>query len=78
MSQHHTVQVQYAVKYQTQNVTKAEYDLVGALFNRTVDSGSAKVTAIKFIRAQYGLGLKEAKDVCDAIGAQCRDNNPNY
>ena len=75
MSQQRNVQVQYAVKYETQNVTEAEYDLVYALYNLREPN---RVQAVKFIRQQYGLGLKEAKDVCDAIAAQVRDNNPNY
>jgi ribosomal protein L7/L12 len=63
------VRVQYAVRYATLEVTNAEYDLVYALYNLTVPQ---KVQAIKFIRQQYGIGLKEAKDVCDAIGAAMR------
>jgi ribosomal protein L7/L12 len=42
------------------NVTDAEYELIYSLSN-------SKVVAIKFIRAQYGLGLKTAKDLCDTI-----------
>lgn len=68
------IQVQYAVKYATQEVTQAEYDLVHAMYHFRE---SQKVQAIKFIRAQYGIGLREAKDVCDAIGAQERAN-PKY
>ena len=67
------IQVQYLVKYETQLVTEAEYDLVYILYRL-----QKSVEAIKFIRQQYGLGLKEAKDVCDAIAAEPRDNNPNY
>ena len=69
------IQVQYAVKYETQLVTEAEYDLVYALYNQREPN---KVRAIEFIRQQYSLGMKESKDVCDAIAANVRDNNPNY
>ena len=59
------IQVRYTVQYATQEVTQAEYDHVLALFNLREPQ---KVLAYKFIRQQYGIGLKEAKDVCDAIG----------
>ena len=65
------IQIRYTVQYATQEVTQAEHDLVHALY-RLREPG--QVQAIKFIRAQYGLGLQEAKDVCDAIGAKpCSD-----
>lgn len=67
--------VKYPVhNYTTQEVTVAEYDLVWHLFNPSNGGAAQKVLAIKFIRQQYGLGLKEAKDICDAIGAEERDN----
>jgi ribosomal protein L7/L12 len=44
----------------TQEITDAEYDLIASMTEQ-------KVKAIKFIRGQYSLGLKEAKDICDAI-----------
>lgn len=59
------VNVRYAVQYSMQEVTTAEYDLVYAMYHFREPQ---KVQAIKFIRQQYGIGLKEAKDVCDAIG----------
>ena len=62
---HKKIRVRYAVQYATQEVTQAEYDLVHALYHLHEPQ---KVRAIRFIRQQYGLGLKEAKDVCDAIG----------
>jgi ribosomal protein L7/L12 len=46
-------------------VTDAEYDLVSTLYNR---AEPMKVTAVKFMRAQHGVSLKEAKDICDEIG----------
>ena len=58
--------VRYAVQYATQEVTTAEYELVHALYHLHEPQ---KVQAVKFIRAQYSLSLREAKDVCDAIGA---------
>ena len=60
------VNIKYAVTYATQEVTQAEYDLVHALYNH---HNPDKVRAIKFIRQQYGIGLREAKEVCDTIGA---------
>lgn len=45
----------------THEITDAEYDLIRYM------SESNKVAAIKFVRAQYDLGLKEAKDICDAV-----------
>ena len=62
---HNKIQVRYAVQYATQEVTQAEYGLVHALYHLREPQ---KVQAIKFIRQQYGIGVKEAKDVCDAIG----------
>ena len=61
--------VKYLVKYAEHTVTDAEYDLVYAMFNL---ANPQKVLAIKFIRTQYGIGLKEAKDICDAIGSAPR------
>lgn len=49
----------------TITITAAEYDMVLTLCL----VHNMKVTSIKFIRQQYGLGLKDAKDVCDAIEA---------
>ena len=54
--------IKYAVTYETLTVSDAEYDLVIEL-----QKIGQKVPAIKFIRSQYHIGLKEAKDVCDAI-----------
>ena len=63
------VRVQYAIRYSSVDVTEAEYNLVYALYNLAVP---LKVQAIKFIRQQYSIGLKEAKDVCDVIGSTLR------
>lgn len=60
------VSIKYAVTYATQEVTQAEYDLVLSLYSQREP---LKVSAIKFIRQQYGIGLREAKEVCDTIGA---------
>jgi len=62
---HNKIQVRYAIQYATLEVTQAEYDLVHALYHLREPQN---VLAIKFIRQQYGIGLKEAKDACDAIG----------
>lgn len=57
------ISILYPVRYAVQEITKAEYDLILALHRLYND----RVQAIKFIRAQYNLGLKEAKDLCDTI-----------
>lgn len=57
-----TISVKYAAVYQTQEVTEPEYYLVQQLYK--IDQ---KVMAIKFMRQQYCLGLKETKDICDSI-----------
>lgn len=57
------ITVKYAAVYKEQQVTPAEFDLVYSLYGM-----AEKIKAIKFIRQQYQLSLKEAKDVCDAIG----------
>ena len=56
------------VKMNTYEITKAEADLVRQLYRIRHQTGhSTKVIAIQFIRKQYGLGLKEAVDLCDAV-----------
>ena len=72
---HNKIQVRYAVQYATQEVTQAEYDLVYAMFHFREPQ---KVQAIKFIRQQYGIGLKEAKVVCDAISEMERVRDTSY
>ena len=57
------ITIDYPVRTAEQEITTAEYDLVLNLYQQFKD----RVLAIKFIRAQYGLGLKEAKDICDTI-----------
>lgn len=47
-------------------ITQAEFDLIHFICTRPEP---AKVAAIKFIRAQYGWGLKESKDLVDTIAA---------
>ena len=48
-------------------ITDAEHALINSMYRA---EHPLKVTAIKFLRNQYELGLKEAKDICDYIGAQ--------
>ena len=69
---HNKVNVSYVAKYATHEVTEAEYDLVYSLYHLQEPQ---KVHAIKFIRQQYGIGLKEAKDVCDTIAQRARTPN---
>lgn len=61
--------IKYAVRYETHQVTDAEFDIVRTLMLAgAVDNAlSTKLIAIKFIRNQYKIGLKEAKEVCEAI-----------
>lgn len=54
------ITVSYATREAQQTVTSAEIGLILA-------PGVSKVTAIKFIREQYKLGLYEAKQVVDTI-----------
>lgn len=54
------VTVSYATREAQQTVTSAEIGMILA-------PGVSKVTAIKFIREQYRLGLYEAKQVVDTI-----------
>ena len=53
------VEVSFPAREATQTVTFAEYELIWASVPR--------IPMIKFIRAQYGLGLYEAKQVVDTI-----------
>jgi len=56
--------VEYIVsQVKCHDVTEAEFDVVQALYLKEM-----KVVAVKFIRNQYTISLKEAKDICDAIG----------
>ena len=59
----HRVVVSYPARLQEQVITDAEHRLIADLSDR-------KVTAIKFVRSQYGLGLYEAKAICDTIWRQ--------
>jgi ribosomal protein L7/L12 len=54
-----TRQIQFT-RVVTQEISDAEYELIAAMSDN-------KVRAIKFLRGQHSLGLKEAKDICDAI-----------
>jgi ribosomal protein L7/L12 len=54
--------VAYPVRIEEQIIKEAECNLIKDLHDR-------KVTAIKFVRSQYGLGLYQAKAVCDTIWA---------
>lgn len=56
-----SIEVSYPVREAQLVITRAEHELVDGLDNR--------VQAIKFIRAQYNLGLFEAKQVVDTIKA---------
>ena len=47
-----------------QDVTDAEFCVVNRLMT---EQPTMKVTAIKFAKEQYGLGLSEAKALCERI-----------
>jgi hypothetical protein len=55
--------VKYKVQYSTFEVRESEYDVIKALYDRKL-----RITAIKFLRNQYGLDLKDAMNICDVIG----------
>ena len=54
--------VTYTVVTETFSITDAEYDLIYSLYTM---ENPRKVTAVKFLRNQYGIELKRAKDICD-------------
>ena len=56
----------YSVTNNELSVTDAEFELVHYQYNCTNPN---KVQAIKFLKAQYMLSLREAKDLANAIGA---------
>jgi ribosomal protein L7/L12 len=58
--------VKYAIAYNTIEVTDAEYALVKALYTLEANSRN-KIELIKFVRGQYNLDLRSAKDLCDNI-----------
>ena len=47
-------------------VTDAEYTVIRNLY---LMDPPKKVTAVRFLKDQYHIELKQAKDICDAIGA---------
>lgn len=47
------------------NIEDCEYNLIHTMYTAAIPM---KVPAIKFLKEQYGLRLKAAKDICDAIG----------
>lgn len=70
MKNHITIRFGYVPPPPPQNsqvITHAEFSLVWNLCNPQTRDTPRRITAIKFIREQYGLGLKEAKDLCDVV-----------
>ena len=55
-------EVKYATEYKIQAVTDAELTLIKFLYIK-----SMKVAAVMFAKEQYGLGIYEAKTLCEAI-----------
>jgi ribosomal protein L7/L12 len=62
----YTYSVSWSAKAYLQ-ITEAEWSIINSLYRQPVP---LKVTAIKFLKEQHGLRLKEAKDICDEIGTQ--------
>lgn len=52
-------------------ITDAEYELVQSLYNLPEPK---KVTAVKFIKNQYNIALKQAKDICDKLVEDNKNN----
>ncbi len=48
-------------------ITTVRHEITDAEHALVTNMSDNKVKAIKFIREQHGLGLKEAKDICDCI-----------
>jgi len=46
---------------------KTEFDVI------LTDSGAKKISVIKVVRALTGLGLKEAKDACEALPSTIKE-----
>ncbi len=67
------VTIRYAVQYEHKELTLAEARLVWTLTNQVNAQYNHNIASIKFIRDQYGLGLKEAKDIVDSIKAARKD-----
>lgn len=49
----------------TVEVTDAEFEIIHSLYHMTQHH---KLKAIKFIKDQYDISLKEAMDICNIIG----------
>jgi hypothetical protein len=62
--------VTYTVKNAELAITEAEYRLIN-------EQPALKVPMIEFIRAQYGLGFYEARQVVDAIQAP-KPSDPQF
>lgn len=54
--------IKYACLYSTHCVSEAEYDIIHFLY-----AIGHKIMAIKFLKEQYHLGLKESRDICETI-----------
>ncbi len=52
---------------QRTNVNDHLYAIVRALYEGIAGLDPNRVMAIKIVRVEYKLGLKEAKDLCDLI-----------
>jgi len=68
MSDSKFITVVYPQNLARQDITKAEYNLIG---HKDVH----KIVAIKFIRETYSLGLFEAKQIVDTVRDRVQAEN---
>ena len=54
---------------------KTEFDVVHVICDRLIitDAGAKKIGVIKAVRALTGLGLKEAKEACEALPSTIKE-----
>lgn len=57
-------------------MNESQYDIPDAAFQAAV-SGQ-KIKAIKILRLETGLGLKEAKEIIDALDLPAKAGDPNH
>jgi hypothetical protein len=60
------IRILYPVQHQAKDIFVSDAWVVWKLYNLEQPQ---KIVAIKFLRMEYDLDLRTAKDVCDAIGA---------
>ena len=58
--------VNYVITEKSFEVTDAEYAVIRNLY---LMDPPRKIIAVKFLKDQYNIELKQAKDICETIGA---------